>query len=139
MLCTIGTSNIENLFNFATCLINKSIIPLIFALAVAAFVWGVVRFFILDAGEEAKRTQGKQFMIWGIIALTVILSVWGIVRLLGNTLDLNTTLLPGVTPDGTSVNPALRCGNNTCEPPGENANNCPADCHVVNPPGPDGL
>lgn len=106
MSCTIGTSNIGNIANFATCLISHSVIPLIFALAVAAFVWGVIKFFILNADEEAKRSQGKQFMIWGLIALAVALSLWGIVRILGNTFvpNANTSVLPGVRPPGAVSN-----------------------------------
>ncbi len=45
------------------------------------FFWGVV-LFILNAGNEEKRTSGKQKMLWGIIALFVIFSVWGIIAIL---------------------------------------------------------
>ena len=82
------------LFNLVTCNISKFVIPLIFALALAAFIWGVVQFFILNSDEEAKREQGKQFIVWGIVALAVMLSVLGLVRVLGNTFGI----LPGGSP-----------------------------------------
>lgn len=83
-----GNPSIGGLFSYVTCLIGRSVIPLIFALALATFVWGVVKFFIIDVNEEAKRSQGKQFMIWGIIALTVMVSVWSLVRILGTTFNI---------------------------------------------------
>lgn len=105
-MCYFGPLNIDiaNLFNFLTCLISKSFIPVIFAVGMVMFVWGVVQFFIIGANEEAKRTQGKQFILWGIIAFAVMVSVWGLVRIVGQTFDLNTGVLPGVTPDGSSFN-----------------------------------
>jgi hypothetical protein len=63
------------------------------------FVWGVVKFFFINADEEAKRAQGKQYMIWGIIALAVMLSIWGLVSILGATFGIKTnSVLPQVTP-----------------------------------------
>lgn len=35
-------------------------------------------------------------MIWGIIALTVMVSVWGLVAILGNTFNINTGFIPQV-------------------------------------------
>ncbi len=94
-MCTLGNNpKIAALFGLVTCNINRFVIPLIFALALAAFVWGVVQFFILNSDEEAKREQGKQFIIWGIVALAVMLSVWGLVKILGNTFGINTSVLP---------------------------------------------
>lgn len=87
---------------YATGIINDSIIPLIFALATAMFVWGTVKFFIVNVDEEAKRAQGKQFMIWGIVALAVMLSVWGLVAILGSTFNLDTSVLPQVKPPGSA-------------------------------------
>src|SRR3989344_4791875 len=64
-----GNPKFQDLLCYVTKIINDSVIPLIFALAMVFFVWGVVKFFIINAGEEAKRAEGKQYMIWGIVAL----------------------------------------------------------------------
>ena len=93
-----GNPKFQDLACYVTRIINDSIIPLIFALATAFFVWGVVQFVILGAGEEAKRTQGKQHMIWGVVALAVMLGVWGLVSILGSTFGLETGILPQVKP-----------------------------------------
>lgn len=91
--CNVG-SDFRGIVDYVICVINKSIIPLIFSLALLVFVFGIVKFFIIEANEEAKRTQGKQFMIWSIIAFTVMLSVWGLVRIFGSVLNTNTTVIP---------------------------------------------
>ncbi len=102
--CTAVTSSstLKDYLCFIVYLIDGSVIPLIFALAAGMFVWGVLRFFIINADEEAKRAQGKQFMIWGIIALAVMLSFWGLVGILGGTFNLFklSNGLPHVCPPG---------------------------------------
>src|SRR3989338_1290889 len=90
-MCPLADNTIGALFNLVTCNINKFVIPLIFALALAAFIWGVMQFFILNPDEEAKREEGKQFILWGIVALAVMLSVWGLVKILGKTFGLDTS------------------------------------------------
>ena len=47
-------------------------------------MWGVLRY--VTAGEsEDKMKEGKNMMIYGIIALFVMISVFGLVRILLNT------------------------------------------------------
>ena len=97
--CTLaGNPKFQDVLCYITGIINNSVIPLIFAVATVMFVWGVVQFFIINADEEKKRAQGKQFMIWGIVALAVMLSVWGLVGILGATFGVGTSVLPKVTP-----------------------------------------
>lgn len=86
--CELATNpKFDSLINFITCIISTSIIPLIFVLAFMLFMWGVVQY-ILNNEEEAKREKGKQFMLWGIIALFVMFSVWGLIKVLGNTFGI---------------------------------------------------
>ncbi len=61
-------------------IIDSVIIPFMYALAFIFFLYGISRFFFSDSDE--KRKEGRAFAIWGIIALAVIFSVWGLVRLL---------------------------------------------------------
>lgn len=51
------------------------------ALAVVFFLYGVVEF-IAGAGSGEKRTTGRKHMIWGIIGLFVMISVFGLMNLL---------------------------------------------------------
>ncbi len=66
--------------------LNIVVVPVITSLAAAAFVWGVIHYFILHGDEESKREEGKKFILWGIIGLVVLFSVWGFVNILLSTL-----------------------------------------------------
>ncbi len=67
-------------------LLNTIVVPLIFAAAVAVFIWGVVQYLVLSQGNETKLAEGRQFILWGLLGMVVILAVWGIVSLLISTL-----------------------------------------------------
>jgi len=83
----VNNAKLGDLFIYATCLINGAVIPLIGSLAVAMFVWGIVQYVISD-GDETQKQKGKSLMIWGIIGLTVMVGVWGIVRIVGTTFGI---------------------------------------------------
>ncbi len=59
------------------------LIPLAIALGLLFFIWGLVQFIAASGSEEAKE-EGKRRMVWGIIALFVIVAVWGLVGLLAD-------------------------------------------------------
>ncbi len=84
-------AKLADVFGYATCLITGSIIPLILALAVLMFVWGVVQY-VISAGNEEQKDRGRQYMIWALIALSVMVSVWGIVKIVGNTFNIEYAL-----------------------------------------------
>src|SRR5687767_7013508 len=66
--------------------ILSAALPLLISLAVIYIVWGIVRYMIGD-GEEAK-TKGRDTIIYGIIGLAIIISLWGIVYLVADTLGV---------------------------------------------------
>lgn len=78
--------NFTNLIGSFRNIINI-LIPLVAAIALLYFFWGLAKF-ILAAGDEAEREKGKNIMIWGIVALFVIVSVWGLVTWLQSALGL---------------------------------------------------
>ncbi len=67
--------------------ILQTVIPLLVAIAVIYFLWGVVQF-ITSAGDETKRTEGRNKIIYGLIGLAVMIAVWGLVNILLQTFDL---------------------------------------------------
>jgi len=69
------------------------LMPLLVSLAVIYFIWGVLKY-VLSAGDEEKQKEGRSMMIYGIIAIFVIVSVWGLVGVLVGTFGLSTTAQP---------------------------------------------
>lgn len=63
------------------------LIPIVAGLALLYFFWGLAKF-ILRAGDETAREEGKQIMMWGIIALFVMVSIWGIVEFIASDLGV---------------------------------------------------
>ena len=59
----------------------KQLTLLLAGIALLVFFWGIVKFISAAANEEAI-AEGKRLMIWGLIALFVMVSVWGIVTFL---------------------------------------------------------
>jgi hypothetical protein len=70
-------------------LINR-LIPFIIALTLLVFLWGVFKF-VISGGDSDARKEAQGYMIWGIIALFVMVSVWGLVNILVRTFNLDTT------------------------------------------------
>ena len=75
--------------------ILSAIVPLLITVALIVFIWGLIQY-ILKLGDEESRKQGVQLMLWGVIAIFVMSSVWGLVALLQNTFSVqrNEAIVP---------------------------------------------
>lgn len=60
--------------------VNGIVVPLIFALAFLFFIWGMFKYFIMSGANEENREQGKQLMLWGVIAFVAMVSIYGLVN-----------------------------------------------------------
>lgn len=81
--------------------INSILVPILIAIAFIVFLWGVFKYYIYGATDEAKRKDGHQLILWGIIGFTVIVSVWGIVNIVTN------ILVPGTASNNAPPIPRL--------------------------------
>lgn len=59
------------------------IIPILITFAVVYFIWGVIQYTVSTDEEAKKGARGK--IIQGLIGLFVIISFWGIIRVVTNT------------------------------------------------------
>jgi hypothetical protein len=83
---TAATGTLQNII----CIIGdvfNTLIPILVVAGVALFILGVVQYVI--ANEEEAKKKGRNRMLWGIVGLVVIISMWGIVAVLTKTLDLD--------------------------------------------------
>lgn len=83
-------STLADVFKFGTCFLQRLLLPLFFVLAGLCFVWGTVKF--IAAKDSSEKEEGQQFMLWGVIAFAVMLSLWGLIRLFNTTFHLGTSL-----------------------------------------------
>ena len=78
-------SNLETLLRSVGKLVDLAL-PIVVAIALLVFFWGIVKF--IFAGEEGKK-EGKSLMIWGLVGLFIMVSVWGLVGFIGTSLGIN--------------------------------------------------
>src|ERR1035437_6465465 len=55
------------------------LIPIMFGLAIVYFFWGMIKY-IMAAGDPDKAKEGKSIMIYGVIAITVMAALFGLVQ-----------------------------------------------------------
>ena len=70
-----------------TTFINNTLIPLIFAVALVVFMWGIFRLFIHKNAEEAE--AGKKLALYAVVGFVLMVSIWGIVNLIANGLGFS--------------------------------------------------
>jgi FtsH-binding integral membrane protein len=83
----LANDTFSDLVGKSICIINKTLIPFGFALAMVIFIYGVVGYVAKGDDEEARK-KGREFIIWGIIGIFMMVSIFGFVKLLDNTLKL---------------------------------------------------
>ena len=65
------------------------------SLAFVAFFWGLA-LFVLNVGDEKRAEEGKTWMLWSIIAIFVLVTIWGTIALLQKTIGNTDDGLNGV-------------------------------------------
>lgn len=63
--------------------ILQPLVTLLMALAVMYFLYGIVRF-IKDQSSEDAQEAGKKHMMWGVIGLAIMVSVYGILNFINS-------------------------------------------------------
>jgi heme/copper-type cytochrome/quinol oxidase subunit 2 len=58
--------------------IVSALIPFMGALAFLVFMLAIVKF-IRSAGNEKEIKESKNLLIWGVIGLFILVSIWGII------------------------------------------------------------
>ncbi|MEK7514717.1 MAG: hypothetical protein AAB587_02750 [Patescibacteria group bacterium] len=67
------------------------LIFLLFAVATIVFAWGMVKF-IVGAGDEKTRKEGKDAILWGVVGMFIMMGVYGIIRVVLNTFSVPSNL-----------------------------------------------
>lgn len=66
------------------------LIPLLMAVALIAFFWGLVKY-IWSAGNGDAQKQGRSIMVAGIVGLFIMVGIWGIIGILESTFGTTNT------------------------------------------------
>lgn len=116
------------------------------SLAIVAFFAGLVRFiWSIKEGEAKKADEGKKFMLWSLLAIFIIFSLYGIIYFMQQTLgikDVTTIAKPclnfvtdctktstGLTPTNQSIDPQSEVSDDCAKSPGKQVG---ASCTLPN-------
>jgi len=78
--------------------VNYVLVPLLMAVAFIVFLYGVFKYFIWGADNEDSRKEGKSFVMYGVIGFVIIISLWGLVNVGVELLNLETGGRPSTLP-----------------------------------------
>ncbi|MDO8623871.1 MAG: hypothetical protein Q7R54_00770 [bacterium] len=106
----VAFAAVNNLTDFGSLLIdviNRILVPVLFAIAFIVFIWGAFQTFILGATSDETKEKGRNLMLWGLIGFFVMVSVWGLVNILTGTIQFGNNAGPSGGLPGSGV----RVGN----------------------------
>jgi hypothetical protein len=79
------------------------LIPAFFGLAVVYFFYGLAKYLLAGASDPKAHDAGKQIMIWGVIALAIMGTLYGLINFLADSLGVSKTgsvNIPGIPAQG---------------------------------------
>ncbi len=83
-LFPVAYASVGTLVQSVNRVIINPLILTIFAVALAIFLYGVVQFILNPSNEELRKT-GKSHMMWGVVGMTIMVSVFAIMQIILNT------------------------------------------------------
>lgn len=72
----------------------KPVITLLFGVAFVYFIYGIFQF-IKNSDSDSEREIGKKNMLYGIIGMVIMVSVFGIIRIVTGTIGAEDPTPPG--------------------------------------------
>ena len=69
----------------------NALLPVILGFAVLFFFYGLVKY-VLNANDPGAQGEARGMMIWGVIIIFIMISLWGLVNILVNTFGFQNSL-----------------------------------------------
>jgi len=85
------------LYKVSNLILNPAIL-LLFAVSTAYFVYGIVKFLSLDPGDASSRKEARNAIIWGIVGMVVMFSVYGLIRFVLTTFGISANDVKFINP-----------------------------------------
>ncbi len=87
----MDTSSFKNFVSEIIAFIGSLVLPTLITLIVFVFIFNVARY--ISKGDDPKERQNAaKYMLWSVIGLFLIFSLWGIMALLRNTAGIASPL-----------------------------------------------
>jgi hypothetical protein len=83
---------IDGLLNWVIYIAGRAL-PLLILAALVLFLFGIVKRFFWSK-DDANKGEAGRYILWGVVALFVMVSVWGLVNLLRGSFNLDNSNIP---------------------------------------------
>lgn len=101
--------NLNDVLEWILKLVNDYFIPLLVAIALLAFFWrNIVA--LAKKDELVQKAEIKWYLFWGVVALFVMVSVWGLVGILADTFGIRNAVPQLDTGSGGGNGSGEECG-----------------------------
>lgn len=107
-------------------------IVMILSLAIVMFVWNIYKYFISGSDDVSSKKEAGLYVMWSVIGFFVILSFWGLVAILKNSLRLDDSI-PSSGLFGNFKSSNSSSGSIFNQPADRNVNPAPSSGLNVNP------
>jgi len=84
-MSTTTPTTLGELVSFFLMLIN-GLIPLLFGIVFLIIIWKLIDAWVIHADDPSSREEGRTIAVTGVIVMVIMISIWGILVLLKNSL-----------------------------------------------------
>jgi len=84
----VAEASVKTLIQSINTVIVNPLIIFLFALAVVYFIYGLAKY-LLNPNNDTIRKEAKSSMLWGVIGIFIMISVFSIMNLVLNTLGVS--------------------------------------------------
>jgi hypothetical protein len=84
---SLNLSPVQKIISAIATLVG-TLVPVLVTLGLVVFLWGLVRY-LWGGGSKPDIANAKKLMMWGLVTLFVMISVWGIIDLMQRSLDID--------------------------------------------------
>lgn len=70
------------------------VLKILLGLIVLTFLYGLMKYMFKGQGSDTARAEGRKLMLWGIIGIFVVTSVWGLVAIFTNFVGHDSIVIP---------------------------------------------
>lgn len=84
----VATATVDTFIAKVNDVIINPLISVLFVIAFMLFLFGMLRFFFQRDQSSDAAKQGRQHMLWGIVGMFIMLSVFAIMAMIKNTLGV---------------------------------------------------
>ena len=89
MLALAQFGRVDDFVEDISSFINDTLIPLLFAVALLFFLFGMFKYFIQGKNQADSKEEGKSYIIWSIVGFVMMIIVFGVVNLIASSTGLD--------------------------------------------------